>query len=134
MIKYLLIPIVALLTSCAVLQNPALNQVVIAGAVSAALQRVPEVQRAKVANNINTASELYNALAGPDGVPSVEQFAAALDVYLPDDPSKPLASAALISLYSAYYQQIADHSPKDQLALLGAFLAGAKAGALPYMK
>lgn len=135
--KYLLAPIVAVslaFSSCAVFQNPVLTQAVIAAAVSTALAHTPEAQRAVVAKDINIASGLYNVLVGPDGVPSPAQFAAALEKYLPADASKPLAEAALNALYSGFYPQITDHSPKDQIAYLGTILAGFKAGAAPYVK
>ncbi len=134
--KTLIIALIALaLTSCTVFQNnPALTQAVIAGAVSVALAHTPAAQQAIVAKDVNIASDLYNALAGPEGIPTPTQFAAALSKYLPNDSSKALAESALNALYASYYPTLAGKSPKDQLAYLGVILAGFKAGAAPYMK
>ncbi len=133
MIKYISIPLVALLCSCAVLQNQALTESMVAAGVSVALSRVPADARAKVVADVNIASGLYNELSGPDGAPSVQQFAMALDKYLPNDAYKSLAEAALNGLYAGFYPQIAAKAPKDQLAYFGnVILAGFKAGAAPY--
>ena len=133
--KYILIPLVALLCSCALLQNQALTEALVAAAVSQGLAHTPDAQRALVAKDIDIASGLYNALVGPDGIPSPAQFAAGLDKYLPNDNAKPLAQAALNPLYAVYYSQIAAKAPKDQIAYFGnVILAGFKAGAAPYVK
>lgn len=138
MLKYILTPLIAvalLLQSCAVFQNEALTQSIVAAAVSVTLSRVPEAARAKVAADVTIASDLYNALVGPEGVPSPSQFALALDKYLPNDSYKALAEAALNGLYAGFYPQIAAKSPKDQIAYFGnVVLAGFKAGAAPYVK
>lgn len=134
--KLLLLPIVvALLSSCAIFSNPALSRIVFAGAVSAAIEYgVPKDQRAQVAQQITAAGALYNSLAGPEGIPTPEQFAAALETYLPNNSSKTMAIAALTLVYSTYYPEMVKNSPKDQLVFLQNFLAGAVAGAAPYLK
>ncbi len=133
--KLLLMPIVALLCSCAVLQNQALTESIVAAGVSVVLSRVPADARAKVAADVNIASGLYSQLVGPNGAPTVEQFAAAVNMYLPNDSYKELAAAALNGLYAGFYPQISAKAPKDQIAYFGnVILAGFKAGAAPYVK
>lgn len=135
MIKHILASIIAVslaLSSCTVFQNPGLTATVVAGVTSVGLARLPADMQSKVAVHILTASSLYTALAGPDGIPSVAQFNDALVKYLPNDTSKPYAMSALNLIYASYYQWIADHSPKDQLAYLGVLMNGFAMGAAPY--
>lgn len=134
--KYILISILAVaLTGCAIFQSPELTQVLFSGGVSSAIQYgVPKDKQSEVAAQIVAASDLYNSLAGPNGVPSPEQFKIALDKYLPANASKALAETTLIAVYAVYYPDISGKAPKDQLAFLGNFLTGARAGAQPFVK
>lgn len=131
----IILTLAVLISGCAIFENPVSRRVVIAGAVSSAIRwGVPVEKQAEVARQITAASQIYNSLAGPEGIPTVDQFTSALDKYLPNDPSKPLAETALIAIYSGYYPEISKKAPKEQLAWLSDFLVAASTGAAPFLK
>jgi hypothetical protein len=104
-----------------------------AAATAATIQyAVPQRQRIQVARNTVIASALYERYSAGN-IPTPAQFQLVLVDVLPNNESKPITMAGLVSLYSAYYPRFQGGVPQLQLDYLTNFLLGTRDGASPFV-
>src|SRR5262249_51243630 len=120
--KLLLVPILALsLGACATFDQNSAQALITLGVANAIQFGVPKDKQVEVARQIFAAGDLYNSIAGSNGLPEPAQFSALLNKYLPASNVKELSVTELVAVYSVYYPDYKDKAPKDQLAALAGF-------------
>lgn len=130
----LILPLLAL-AGCATapLNEDSITPLITLGVANAIQFGVPKAEQIQVANEVIAAGDLYNSLAGPNGIPTPQQFSVALNKYLPENNTKALSITELVAVYSVYYPDFKGQAPADQLAYLAKFLNAARAGASPFV-
>ncbi len=129
---FLLIALCLTLSGCGNM-TPSMARPLAAAATAAAIQyAVPPAQRVEVARNTVAASQVYTEFSGGH-VPTPSQLNTALERVLPNNPSKALTQAGIISIYTAYYPRFQNAIPATQFDWLTNILLGTGDGAAPFL-